>query len=104
MSLRAVGGPKLGEKVFLGDRKTPFRVIGFCAVEKEPAVELAAQGDTRLVRGTLRLKPDKALRARIPIANLIKDRLKRGWRERWRQQDLFDTDLPATIGEPDPVL
>ena len=81
-----------GDKVFLGERKTPLRVVGTTKLHDERAVQLIRQGDyaefNRGGRGAV-----KIIRV-IAIADLVRDTGRRGWRERWRQAEMILAPAP----------
>lgn len=78
---------KLTDKVYLGDVKGPFRIvkIGHLLGEKAVAVIKSADYADYNKYGVNGVE----IARWIPIADLVKDEGRRGWRERWRQTDIF---------------
>ncbi|MCK5316279.1 MAG: hypothetical protein KAJ55_00115 [Anaerolineales bacterium] len=78
--------PKLTDKVYLGERKTPLRVAKIGKLRGEKAVALIRQSDyteyNRRGIGAVEI-----IRW-IHVADLVKDIGRRGWRERWRQTEM----------------
>ena len=77
-------GVKLKEKVYLGDQKTAFRVVKIGKLNGEKAVGIIRQADyTAFNKGEV-----VQITRWIPVADLVRDDGRRGWRERWRQMDI----------------
>jgi hypothetical protein len=104
---------KLEDRVFLGDRKGAFRVVGFGELHGEKAVALINNAEIGIYRDWLKFRetwdqhnppgtyPFKIVR-RVPVADLVRDHERRGWRERWRQQELdFSKPPPPPPSGPD---
>ena len=81
-------GPRVGDKVFLGDRKTALRVLSIGKLYGEKAVELTNEWAKRALfkRGRTQVPP-RIVRT-IAISDLIRDVPRRGWREMWGQGGL----------------
>jgi len=74
----------IGAKVSLGEKKGAYRVIKLTHLRGEKAVELVRPGDWTEFNKNGR---DGVTVARtVHIADLV--RVARGWRERWRQQEM----------------
>lgn len=94
--------PEKEEKVFLGGRKTPYRIVGFGHLHGEKAVALIRNSEISDYRRWRKLQSMGAkdvgdasdyfeIARRVPVADLVWDIKKRGWRERWQQVEM---DLP----------
>lgn len=84
--------PQHGDKVYVEGRKGALRVIGVKILNKEVALVLASQSDVQGKAESLKLRPDCTACAVIPVADVVRDFGRRGWRERWKQQDLFQKE------------
>lgn len=89
---------KLEDRVFLGERRGAFRVVGFGTLHGERAVALirnAEIGEYRRWRELQKLGAVKEgppfpfeIVRRVPVADLVRDTDRRGWRERFRQVEM----------------
>ena len=86
-----------GDKVFLGEKKTPFRVATMGRVNGEKAAGLCTSGDLKALNFWIKSsRMDSCgpvtdyvqIVHWIPIEDLVRDTRRRGWRERWKQLDL----------------
>ena len=94
---------QIKDKVFLGQQKTPFRVIGFEEVGHERFVVLCTSSAFPAFNKLRGLKlndpwmpppPGIPVARRIPVTELVRDVKRRGWQERWMQYDFpFMADL-----------
>ena len=84
---------EIRDRIFLGDRKTPFRVASFGQLQGERAVGLMRQADyANWNKG----QPVEIVRW-LAVADLVRDTGRRGWRERWRQVEM---GLTASLPTP----
>lgn len=90
---------KLEDRVFLGGRKGAYRVVGFGHLHGEKAVALINNSDIgnyrrwrKLQQMTKNFELDHleffTIVRRVPVEDLVRDTKRRGWRERWRQEEL----------------
>jgi len=86
-----------GDKIFLGEQRTPFRAVTMGRLNGEKAVALCKSGDAKALNDWIKNHhmdsygpvTDHVFIIRwVPVADLVKDTRRRGWRERWRQLDL----------------
>jgi hypothetical protein len=86
-----------GDKVFLGEQRTPYRAATMGHLHGEKAVGLCRSGDTGLLNDWIKYQELDSygpvtshvpIARWIPLADLVKDPDRRGWRERWRQLSL----------------
>jgi hypothetical protein len=89
---------KVGDKVYLGDRRGAFRVVGYKVAERERCVCVctgAHYSEFNKARRHVKADPWQEpppgvlVSAVVPVADLVRDTRRRGWRERWRQTE-FD--------------
>lgn len=89
---------ELGDKVFMGERRTAFRVAKHGKVRGERAVGLCSSGDAAKLNQWMRDRRLDAvgdvdeyvpIKCWVQIADLVRDKRRRGWRERWQQTTLF---------------
>lgn len=91
--------PQHEDKVWLGERKGAFRIVGFGKLHGERAVALVRGADLRYYRRWRKIQGMTEdfdldhhdffeIIRRVPVADLVWDEKKKGWRERWRQQEL----------------
>lgn len=90
---------KLEDRVFLGTRKGAFRVVGFGELHGEKAVALINNSEIGTYRDYMAHREEWHKRmpenvypfeiiCRVPVANLVRDTKRRGWRERWEQVEM----------------
>lgn len=83
--------PEIGTKIHLGQQRKVFRVMGFRTLRGKQAVALCAPEDYAQWNESRRagaLVECPAPARIIPIADLVKDEGRRGWREREQQGGL----------------
>jgi len=85
---------KQGDRIFLGEQKTPFRAVTLGHLNGERAVGVCASGDSKALNDWLKnhtLDSYGPVSKHVPIirwvclADLVRDDLRKGWRERWQQ-------------------
>ncbi len=92
-----------GDKVYLGERKTAVRVLSVTHLRGERAVKLGRAKDLAAWRRWVVLgrpkdsRPAVVVLATVPIADLVRDIPRRGWRQRWQQTEAFP-DAVTTAG------
>jgi len=85
---------KQGDKVFLGDKKTPFRAVTLGKLNGEVAIGVCRGADSKLLNDWIKEKARGTkvpvtkvvpIARWIPVEDLVRDTVRRGWRERWQQ-------------------
>jgi len=85
---------KQGDKIFLGDRRTPFRAVTLGHLNGERAVGVCDSSCSSLLNEWMANRNMDSygsvtsiipILRWIPLEDLIRDHARSGWRERWQQ-------------------
>lgn len=97
---------ELLDKVFIGGKKTPFLVAAVGELSGEAAVGLCRSSDGKALRDWAKRRHHRnGSRAPVQVvywvavADLVRDPLRRGWRERWRQLSLELGERENAVGQ-----